>query len=96
MLINTCIEITKKQKKNNTNPNIYKNLLCDILQKYHDRKQIYTEASKTTDSVDIAILAENIATMYNLPSECSIYTDEALKIYSAVLYILQNKETTIL
>jgi ribonuclease HI len=42
----------------------------------------------------IAIVAENITIIYKLPTECSIYTAEALAIYNAVLYILHNKETT--
>lgn len=40
----------------------------------------------------IAIVAENITITYKLPTECSIYTAEALAIYNAVLYILHNKE----
>lgn len=93
MQINTNIEITE-YKKNNTNPNIYKNLFQGIIQKYPDRKHIYTDASKTTDSVGIAIVAENTITTYKLPPECSIYTAEALAIYNATLHIIQNKDTT--
>jgi hypothetical protein len=93
MQINTNTEVTEN-KKNNTNPNTYKNLFHDTIQKYHDRKHIYTDASKTTDSVGIAIVAENITITYKLPTEYSIYTAEALSIYNAVLYILHNKETT--
>lgn len=91
MQIYTNTEVTGN-KKNNTNPNIYKNLTK--IQKYHDRKHIYTDASKTSDSVGIAIVAENITITYKLPTECSIYTAKALAIYNAVLYILHNKETT--
>jgi hypothetical protein len=82
-----------KCKKNNTNPNIYKNIFLDILQKYHDRKQIYIDAPKSPGSTGIAIVAENIIISYKLPTECSNYTPEALAIYNAVLYILQNIET---
>lgn len=31
---------------------------------------------------------------YKLPTECSIYTAEALAVYKAVLYLLQNTKTT--
>jgi hypothetical protein len=40
------------------------------------------------------MVAENITITYKLPIECSIYTAETSVIYNAVLYILQNKETT--
>ncbi|KAL4144026.1 hypothetical protein QTP88_006263 [Uroleucon formosanum] len=81
-------------KKENTSQIMYRNIFKNTLQKYHNYKHIYTDASETDHNIGITIVTENSTTSYKLPPKCSIYTAEAIAIYKAVQNNIINKETS--
>jgi len=53
-------------KKENTSLIMFKNIFQNTLQKYHNYKHIYTDASKIDHNVGIAVVTKNSTTSYKL------------------------------
>lgn len=79
-------------KKHFTNQSIYKKYYFDLIQDLH-REKIYTEASKSTDGVDGAVVWDTSEYLYKLSNSCSIFTAECIAILKA-LYLIKKIMTS--
>ncbi|KAL4112023.1 hypothetical protein QTP88_015872 [Uroleucon formosanum] len=77
--------------KENTPPNIYKNVLKSNIEHLKDFQEIYTDASKNDEGVGIALVKNNLHTSFKLPPTCSIYTAEAVAILMAIKFVNKNE-----
>ncbi|KAL4084424.1 hypothetical protein QTP88_028246 [Uroleucon formosanum] len=77
--------------KENTPPNIYKNVLKSNIEHLKDFQEIYTDASKNDEGVGIALVKNNLHTSFKLPPTCSIYTAEAVAILMAIMFVNKNE-----
>ena len=71
---------------------IYKNHLKEILQDHKNANYYYTDASKSSKGVGIAITNHDLSIRFKLPESCSIYTAEAIAILKTVDHILLNHD----
>jgi len=67
------LELTKFKKKI-TPPIIYKNHLNEVLQRHKNDNLFYTDASKSEEGVGIAIIGENLTSIFRLLVESTYKT----------------------
>lgn len=86
-LINTELSCLFKHQ---TSPNIFKSFFKSIISNYKDFQEVYTDGSKTHEGVGFSIIFPNKKIIHKLPSDCSIFTAEAIAILMAIEAILQE------
>jgi len=84
--------------KNSTSSQVYIQNFKSTISQYSNYTEIYTDASKSENNVGIAIIHKDEVITYKLPTECSIYSAEAIAILKAFEYALgkQNQNFIIL
>ncbi|VEN47271.1 unnamed protein product [Callosobruchus maculatus] len=83
-------------KKSETNPQIYQNIISNIINRYRPVTTIYTDGSKSNSGVGAAVVGEGEIWKGSLNSMSSIYTAELTAIYQALIYVHQNSSGTYL
>nr|CAI5865783.1 unnamed protein product [Callosobruchus analis] len=77
-------------RKSETNPQVYQNMISNIINRYRPVRTIYTDGSKSNSGVGAAVVGEGEIWKGSLNVMCSIYTAELTALYQALTYVDQN------
>ena len=87
-----CLSLTK-YKKDNTNPEVYKQVFLEITSRHQNHVQIFTHGSKVDEKVAAAAVssvAPNSPFSRRRRGHCSIYTAELEAILFALKQVYQS------
>ncbi|XP_074031902.1 uncharacterized protein [Leptinotarsa decemlineata] len=67
----------------------------EVASKYANYSHIYTDASKTSESVGAAVITDHTSYSYRLPTEASIYVGEIFAIAKALAHYRKHGEDSV-